>query len=118
MKTHNDMLNQIIEDIIDACIKKDTHRIFHQRVKTKDAPGYFEMIKEPIDFSAMKSKAKRRVYADVQMIKDDFALLRSNSEQYNGYEHVVSIIARDLQELALRKLKEKHEVLQAFETEI
>ena len=58
------MLNQIVEDIVDACITKDTHRIFHQKVKVKDAPGYFDMIKEPIDFSKMKSKAKRRVYTD------------------------------------------------------
>ena len=118
-QTHSDVLNQIIEDVVDACIAKDTHRIFHQKVKVKDAPGYFDVIKEPIDFSKMKSKAKRRIYTDEQMIKDDFALLRSNAEQYNGQGHLVAQIARDLEALALKRLTEKHdEILSAFETEI
>ena len=62
MQTHLDVLNQIIDDIIDSCIKKDNYRIFHARVKPKDAPGYFDIVKNPIDFAAMKSKAKRKMY--------------------------------------------------------
>ena len=67
----------------------------------------------------MKSKAKRREYSDMETIKNDFALLRSNAEQYNGHDHVVARIARDLEELALKRLSEKHaEILSALETEI
>ena len=53
------------------------------------------------------------------MIKNDFALLRSNAEQYNGQSHLVSQIARDLEALALKRLKDKHnEILTTLETEI
>ena len=108
MQTQIDVLNQIIDDIIDSCIKKDNYRIFHHRVKPKDAPGYFDIVKNPIDFSVMKSKAKRKMYLDVQAVKEDFALLKSNSQTYNGLDHSVTKLATDIEDHALKLLREKH----------
>ena len=49
-------------EVIDSCIKKDNLRIFYQKVTKKIAPDYFEIIKNPIDLTLMKNKAKRGDY--------------------------------------------------------
>ena len=89
-----------LEDIVDACVRADKNRIFTQRVRNKEAPNYFTIIKNPIDLSIMKGKAKRRAYTDLPMFQNDLVLMRQNSEQYNGPDHAVTAIARDLERLA------------------
>lgn len=55
-------LNQIFEDIVDSCIKHDKYKVFTTAVKRKDAPNYYEIIKNPIDLTQIKNKAKRVEY--------------------------------------------------------
>jgi len=45
-------------------------------VKVKDAPGYFDLIKTPIDLSLIKSKTKRKEYSGVDSFMDDIILMR------------------------------------------
>ena len=61
--------------MIDACVKADLNRIFTQRVKVKEAPNYFDIVKDPIDLSVMKGKVKRRAYIDLPMFKKDLELM-------------------------------------------
>jgi hypothetical protein len=98
------ILNELFEDVIDSCIKKDVHRIFFQKVTKKIAPDYFKFIKNPIDLTLMKNKAKRGEYKDQADLVADFSLLRFNAETYNGTEHEVSIRAREIEEHALMQL--------------
>ena len=100
------MLNQAFEDVIDCCIKKDVHRIFFQKVTKKIAPDYFDIIKNPIDLTLMKNKAKRGDYKDQGDLLQDITLLRSNAEIYNGREHQVAKWAREIEEHAIGRLAE------------
>ena len=74
----------MLEDVVDSCVMEDRNRIFTQRVKVKEAPKYFDFIKNPIDLSIMKGRAKRRYYTNLAMFHEDMALMRQNSEVYNG----------------------------------
>ena len=55
-------MNNKFEEIIENALKFDRDKIFHFPVKKKDAPNYATVIKNPIDLSSMKNKAKRTDY--------------------------------------------------------
>lgn len=74
------ILNSVIEQIIEECIKQDPKMIFRYRVDKKVAPGYYGIIKQPICLEEMKHKAKRQEYKNVQCFKDDMSLMRANCE--------------------------------------
>ena len=77
-------LNDIFVKIIDSCINFDATKIFHYPVKRKDAPNYYDVIKNPIDLTSMKNKAKRGEYLSKENFLADMELLRKNAEFYNG----------------------------------
>ena len=114
--TQGEIFNKHLEDVIDACVKADLNRIFTQRVKVKEAPNYFEIIKDPIDLAMMKGKAKRRAYLDLPMFKADITLLRVNSELYNGPAHIVTTFARNIEKTALDNIQSRN--LHNFELSI
>jgi transcription initiation factor TFIID subunit 1 len=98
--------NDLIEDIVDNCIKFDTTKLFHQAVKKKDYKDYYELILNPIDLSSMKNKTKRCEYNNLQQLKDDMDLLVNNSKLYNGEEHEVTLQAVKVRNYALMKIEE------------
>lgn len=85
--------NEILVNIIDSCITFDNTRLFHQPVKKADVPTYYDLIKNPIDLSGIKSKAKRCEYKTVEEFQSDFKLMKDNSEAFNGPTHFVTIQA-------------------------
>lgn len=70
--------------MIDKCIIFDKMKVFHYPVKRKDAPNYYDVIKNPIDLTAMKNKAKRGEYTSKEEFMKEIELLRTNAEFYNG----------------------------------
>ena len=77
--TPREVLNKELEDVVDAAIRADKYRIFTQRVKNKDAPGYFDVVRNPIDLSVMKGKAKRRAYSNLDDLRADLKQMIHNS---------------------------------------
>jgi len=57
------MLNEIFGNVIDSCICFDTTKLFAQKVSRKDAPNYYEVVKQPMDLTSMKNKTKRNDYS-------------------------------------------------------
>ena len=52
-------INDMFGNIVDSCIRFDQTRLFHNPVRKKDVPNYYDVIKTPIDLNTMKSKVKR-----------------------------------------------------------
>lgn len=90
------LLNEIFENIVDACIKFDKHKIFVTPVKQKDAPNYYDIILHPIDLTSMKNKAKRSEYLTRATFMEDVNLLKSNAETYNGQFSHIAVLATQL----------------------
>lgn len=67
------MLNEIFGNVIDSCIIYDHSKIYHYPVKKKDAPNYYDVIKNPVDLTSMKNRAKRTEYESREQFMDDFA---------------------------------------------
>jgi hypothetical protein len=98
--------NEMIEDIIDDCIKFDVTKIFHLPVKKKDYQDYYQIIKNPIDLGTMKNKTKRYEYKTVDQFISDLDLMVHNSFIYNGENHDVTLQANKIRELAMTKINE------------
>ena len=90
------LLNEIFGNIVDSCIKYDKQKVFAAAVKKKDAPDYYDVIKQPIDLSLIKNKAKRQEYVSREQFMTDFMLLKFNAETYNGVGSHIAEMAKAL----------------------
>ena len=67
--------------------KHDRYSVFAEAVTEDEAPGYYEVIKHPMDFSKMMEKVEKDEYgngskAAADLFKD-FLLVFDNCNQYN-----------------------------------
>ncbi|KAL4430390.1 hypothetical protein ABPG77_002196 [Micractinium sp. CCAP 211/92] len=73
-----------IERLLTRCQKKDIHNMFKEPVTEAIAPGYFSVIKQPMDFSTMKAKASKGQYKGWEDLRADMRLMFSNALTYNA----------------------------------
>ena len=94
--TEETALNVLFENIVDMCVKQDLTKLFVSAVKKKDAPNYYDIIKEPMDLTQMKNKAKRLEYLELDQFLRDLYLIRENAEIYNSLQSHIANQAREL----------------------
>ena len=116
--TPEKMFNELIEDIVDYCIRFDSTKLFHQPVKKKEYHDYYDIIKNPIDLGSMKNKTKRNEYSTVKRFIDDIELMVANSIIYNGDTHDVTSHARKIRELAYNKINENADKLNEMDMKL
>lgn len=52
-------------------------------VKKKDAPGYYDIIKNPIDLSTIQKNTENNLYQNKMELIEDIKLMRDNCQMYN-----------------------------------
>jgi hypothetical protein len=62
-----------------------------------EAPGYFDIIKRPMDFSTIRRRLQNNEYATVHDWKEEVQLIFSNACAYNGKASPIGAIAIELQ---------------------
>lgn len=72
-------LNLMLLKTTEKLLSRDKLRLFGQRVKEKDAPGYFNLIITPIDLSVIKARCKRNDYKTASDYLDDVSLMAANA---------------------------------------
>ncbi|KAI7843189.1 hypothetical protein COHA_003172 [Chlorella ohadii] len=72
------------ERLLVRCQKKDIHSMFKEPVTEAIAPGYFSVIKQPMDFSTMKTKASKGQYSTWDELRADMKLMFDNALTYNA----------------------------------
>lgn len=97
--------NEIIEDIIDSCIKTDKSKLFHLPVKKKEIPDYYDKISKPMDLGTMKNKTKRNEYLTTSGFEEDIQQMVINSEIYNGAESLITHQVYLIQQHAKEQLR-------------
>lgn len=88
---------------------------FHRPVNTKKFPNYLEFVKEPIDLSTMRNKARHNKYVKYYDFLKDLELMRDNCVAYNGNEHSFTKVASEMVEIATQEYKTKKEELEYAE---
>lgn len=58
-------------------------QIFSKPVDPEEVPDYTQVIRNPMDFSTMKTKIDHHKYHTVKMFLDDIDLICNNALEYN-----------------------------------
>ena len=82
--TPQSQFNEIVVNLVDSCITFDNTRLFHFAVKKSEFPTYHDIVKNPIDLSTIKARAKRCEYKTLEEFRNDMKLLKENSVKFNG----------------------------------
>ena len=56
---------------------------FQHPVKEDEAPGYSDIIKQPMDLSTMEVKLQKGEYVTKESFESDFMLMTENCRKYN-----------------------------------
>lgn len=76
-------LNKILDYLLLMLEKKDLNNFFASPVNDTFAPGYSNIIKEPMDFSTMREKIEDSKYKSLYTFRYDFELICNNCMTYN-----------------------------------
>ena len=72
-----------LETLINDIIKHEASWPFNKPVSITEVPDYFEVIKQPMDFSKIKSKLNVGTYQTNQQMMKDVELVFFNCDLYN-----------------------------------
>nr|CAB3226261.1 peregrin-like [Phallusia mammillata] len=90
----------------------DVAKVFAEPVTAKEAPDYFKIIKNPMDFSTMGSKLETHKYQSFEQFESDFNLVVSNCMLYNTRETIfyrLAVRMRDYGGAVLRETRREME---------
>ena len=76
------------------CFRYDRYDVFAEAVSEEEAPGYGDIVENPMDFGTMKKKIMANEYGDgssaASALFDDFVLVFENCHLYNPDDSEVS----------------------------
>lgn len=81
-------LPKALNELISLLQEKDPHKIFAEPVDTHEVPDYLALIKEPMDFSTMRTKVNNLEYQSFSDFERDFNLIVSNCMTYNAKDTI------------------------------
>ncbi|SPO31613.1 related to Peregrin (Bromodomain and PHD finger-containing protein 1) [Ustilago trichophora] len=61
----------------------DRYGFFARPVSKVDVPDYYDIVKEPMDWTAIKDKIANKIYENVQEMRQDVLKIASNAMTYN-----------------------------------
>ncbi|XP_064634773.1 uncharacterized protein LOC135492316 isoform X2 [Lineus longissimus] len=98
--------------VLDIVKKHDDAWLFAEPVKEEFAPGYFDVIDEPMDFTMIERKLNERDYGSQEEFMNDFRLMFKNCAKYNGSDSVCYDMAKRIERCmrnAMKKFLPKEE---------
>lgn len=103
-----------LEPVVDKLQKRDVYLIFAEPVTEDVAPGYFTIIKKPMDFKCIREKIRLRQYQSFEELWVDVELMLNNAMTYNEphtifYKEAYALLAvsRRIIEHARRRWQKK-----------
>ncbi|KAG8572268.1 hypothetical protein GDO81_011997 [Engystomops pustulosus] len=104
-------IQQLLEYFLRQLQRKDPHGFFAFPVTDQIAPGYFMIIKHPMDFSTMKEKIAANEYKSITEFKADFKLMCDNAMTYNRPETVYYKLAKKLLHTGFKMMSKQAAIL-------
>jgi len=95
--------------VISELLKWPTTSVFRAPVDVvrDQAPNYYEIVKNPMDFSTMKKKLNNNEYFNVQEFVDDIKLICDNAVLFNGKMTIFGFICEDIMNEVKKMVAEK-----------
>ncbi|CAG7717210.1 unnamed protein product [Allacma fusca] len=97
-------LQKLLDHLYRTLEKKDPQQFFAWPVTDKIAPGYSQIIKQPMDFNTMKAKLDEGLYCNLIDFANDFQLMCNNAMVYNQPETIYYKAAKKLLQGGLKVL--------------
>ncbi|XP_063286686.1 bromodomain-containing protein 9 [Pelobates fuscus] len=116
--SENSPIQQLLEYFLNQLQQKDPHGFFAFPVTDQIAPGYFMIIKHPMDFSTMREKITTNEYKSITEFKADFKLMCENAMTYNSPETVYYKLAKKLLHTGFKMMSKQAAVLGDEETQV
>lgn len=85
---------------------------FLEPVDPEDAPGYYDVIDQPMDFSTIKKKLESGQYRDITEFHEDMMLVKRNCQTYNPPDHEAS---QDCEEVFAFYLQEYNRLVEKWQ---
>ncbi|KAJ1919752.1 hypothetical protein H4219_001781 [Mycoemilia scoparia] len=107
-------LAQLLLPCLETIQKSDPRGAFAQPVSTNEAPDYYHVIQNPMDFGTMKDRISKLHYHTPEQFEDDINLVIKNCQSYNPpntYHHMLAGRVRRTANKAIKNLKEIYEKL-------
>lgn len=105
LKVRRKPLTNLLSHLLGLLEKKDTQQFFAWPVSDDIAPGYSNIIANPMDFFTMRTKIDDNRYQTLTEFNDDFKLICLNAIQYNQEDTVYHIAAKKLLHIGMKMLK-------------
>ncbi|KAJ0401932.1 hypothetical protein ATCC90586_008263 [Pythium insidiosum] len=105
-------LNGNLEIVINKLLGMEESELFRNPVDATTWKHYYDIIKQPIDLSSIKSKIQETKYDSMRDFIKDLELMVNNSRQFNGEPNVSPITAN-----AVKVLKRAQEELASMHAE-
>ncbi|XP_031629666.1 bromodomain-containing protein 7 [Contarinia nasturtii] len=105
IKMRQKPLSKLLSHLLSLLEKKDPQQFFAWPVSDDIAPGYSNIITNPMDFFTIRSKIEDSKYQTLIEFIDDFKLICMNAIQYNQEDTVYHIAAKKLLHVGLKMLK-------------
>ena len=88
-------------EAMDELCRHPTAKMFQEPVDPErdEAPGYFDIVKTPMDLKTIRQKLDDGQYLTVHQWKEDVLLVFSNAVLYNGKGSPVGVIASELHQV-------------------
>ncbi|XP_008208464.3 bromodomain-containing protein 7 isoform X1 [Nasonia vitripennis] len=109
-------LQRLLEHLLRSMEKRDPQQFFAWPVTDNIAPGYSQIITNPMDFSTIKQKIDDNNYQNISEFVSDFKLMCDNATTYNHPDTIYYKAAKKLLHVGLKmvtpdKLKQLRAVL-------
>ncbi|KAF2281154.1 chromatin structure-remodeling complex protein-like protein rsc1 [Westerdykella ornata] len=97
----------------------DPTHLFQRKVSKRQLPDYYDIIKEPMALSIIKSKIQKKEYKSFSEFVRDFALIPHNAQVYNRQESAAyqdALEVKKVLEAELKKLVDEKVITQEVAT--
>ncbi|KAG8578508.1 hypothetical protein GDO81_010519 [Engystomops pustulosus] len=114
---HKDNMRKRLRFIWKMIADHRYHRLFHHPLTDKEAPGYTDMVKRPMDLTTIRKgllQGKIKTSAEFQR---DLLLMLQNAVMYNSFHHIVHQKALELQTYVVELLQVFNEEANQTQTE-
>ncbi|XP_012275842.1 bromodomain-containing protein 7 isoform X2 [Orussus abietinus] len=97
-------LQRLLEHLLRSLEKRDPQQFFAWPVTDNIAPGYSQIIANPMDFSTIKQKIDENAYRNLTEFVDDFKLMCDNATTYNHPDTIYFKAAKKLLHVGLKMI--------------
>lgn len=95
-------LQRLLEHLLRSMEKRDPQQFFAWPVTDSIAPGYSQIITNPMDFSTIKQKIDDNSYQNLNEFVEDFKLMCDNATTYNHPDTIYYKAAKKLLHVGLK----------------